>query len=53
MNMEEGKLELVNLCKEFLKKATKMYFKGIITKEEFEKLSENKIDFLKDCGIGY
>ena len=46
--MEE---ELIALCKDFLQKITNMYFNGIITNEEFNDLSKNKIDFLKERGV--
>lgn len=46
--MEE---ELVLLCKEFLRRITTMYFNGLLTKEEFESLSDVKVDFLNKRGV--
>lgn len=43
--------ELIFLCKEFLRRITTMYFKGLLTKEEFEGLCERKISFLKERGV--
>lgn len=49
--MQEEIIVLADLCREFLSKITNLYINGIITKEEFDNLSKNKINFLKNYGI--